>query len=215
MRPLLCILTDGSGGAAPSRTRYSAALAAACGAAPGPVFGAMPDRAWYAAILAGDLAPFRAAAAAIAGAAEAGATVVADPVEGYNPMHDLAAALADGVAALTGGARMTYPLTAPPPPGCAPRLDAEVLARKRAAITAYAPLAVEAAALLEADPDAVAMERILPAAEDWPAAMDTPPAYERFGAERAAAGRYGRVIRYAEHVRPIAIALRGAAPDPA
>ncbi|NMJ40768.1 hypothetical protein GWK16_05915 [Roseomonas sp. JC162] len=207
-RPLLCILTDGSGSVAPARTRYSAALAEGCGAPCGPVFGMMPDRDWYAAILAGDLGPFRAAAGAIAAAAQAGAPVVADPVEGYNPMHDLAAALADAVAAVTGGARLTYPLTAAQGGGRAWRLDAAALARKRAAVAAYTPLAAEAAALLKADPEALAEERILPAAHGWPAAMDPLPAYERFGAERAQAGVYGRVIRYADHVRPVALALR-------
>ncbi|HWT08976.1 MAG TPA: hypothetical protein VN329_07410, partial [Roseomonas sp.] len=57
-RPLLCILTDGSGSIAPARTQYSDALARGCGALRGPVFGAMSDRDWYAAILSGDAAPF-------------------------------------------------------------------------------------------------------------------------------------------------------------
>ena len=209
-RPLLCILTDGSGSVAPARTPYSAALAEQCGALAGPVFGAMPDRAWYAAILAGDGAPFADAVAAIAAAATPGAPVVADPVEGYNPMHDLASALADAVAARIGGARLTYPLMAAREGGEAIRLDAETLARKRAAVAAYAPLAEEAEALLRADPAALAEERILPTAFAWPEA--SAPAYERIGAERAARGVYGRTIRYAAHVRPLALALREAVP---
>jgi len=208
--PLLCILTDGSGSVAPPRTRFSAALAKGCGAVRGPVFGAMPDRAWYAAILAQDLQPFRAAVAAIAAVAQAGAAVVADPVEGYNPMHDLAAAVADAVAAHNGGARLTYPLTHPATGGVALRLDAAALARKRAAVQAYTPLAQEAQALLRAQPEALAEERLLPAAFAWPERMEPPPAYERIGAERASAGVYGATIRYAAHVRPLALALREA-----
>lgn len=207
-KPLLCILTDGSGSVAPARTQYSADLAARCGAVRGPVFGVMLDRAWYAAILAGDPAPFIAAVTAIAAAVEPGAPVVADPVEGYNPMHDLAAALGDAVTARIGGTRLTYPLMAPRREGELLRLDAAALARKRDAIAAYAPLAEEAAALLRADPDALAEERILPATDTWPAAAE--PAYERIGAERAARGVYGRTIRYATHVRPLALALREA-----
>ncbi|MEO3474813.1 hypothetical protein AAFN86_23330 [Roseomonas sp. CAU 1739] len=209
-RPLLCILTDGSGSIAPARTQYSAALAKGCGAAPGPVFGAMPDRAWYAAILHGDVAPFIAAADAIAAAATPGASVIADPVEGYNPMHDLAAAVADAVAVRIGGARLTYPLMAPRRSGEVLRLDAGTLARKRVAIAAYAPLAEEAEALLRADPAALAEEHILPARFAWPEV--SVPEYERIGAERAARGVYGRTIRYAEHVRPLALALREAVP---
>jgi hypothetical protein len=205
-RPLLCILTDGSGSVAAARTHYSAALAERCGALPGPVFGAMPDRAWYAAILAGDGRPFADAVAAISAVAHPGAPVVADPVEGYNPMHDLAAAIGDAVALRNGGARLTYPLMASRREGEVLRLDAERLGRKRAAVEAYAPLAEEAEALLRADPLALSEERILPAGFAWPETADA--AYERIGAERASAGVYGRTIRYAAHVRPIAVALR-------
>lgn len=205
-RPLLCILTDGSGSLAPARTRFSAALAERCGARPGPVFGTMPDRAWYAAILAGDAAPFDRAVAAIAAAAPPGAPVIADPVEGYNPMHDLAAAIADAVAARIGGVRLTYPLMASRSEGEVLRLDHAGLARKRDAVEAYAPLAEEAAALLRADPQALGQERVLPARFTWPETSD--PAYERIGAERAAAGVYGQTIGYAAHVRPLAMALR-------
>ena len=209
-RPLLCILTDGSGSIAPARTRYSDALARGCGALRGPVFGLMPDRDWYAAILSGDSTPFTTAVEAIAAAATPGAPVIADPVEGYNPMHDLAAAVADAVAARIGGARLTYPLMAARQGGKVLRLDAAGLARKRGAIMAYAPLAEEAEAMLRAQPEALAEERILPDGHDWPPMAE--PAYERIGAERAARGVYGRTIGYAEHVRPLALMLREALP---
>jgi hypothetical protein len=100
-RPLVCILTDGSGGGSQPRTGFSRDLITRCGAAAGPVFGPLSDRAWYAAILAGDTAPFLDAAERIAAVAASGALVVADPVEGYNPMHDLCAAVGDRVAALS------------------------------------------------------------------------------------------------------------------
>lgn len=208
--PLVCILTDGSGSTAPARTPYSAALVAACGARQGPVFGGMPDRAWYAAILDGDAAPFLRAVEEISTAADRGAAVVADPVEGYNPMHDLTAALADAVAARTGGPRLTYPLMASQTGGMFWRLNDAELARKRAAIAAYTPLAEEAVALLRADPQALAEERLVSDAFLWP--KRSAPLYERIGAERAAAGVYGRTIRYAAHVRPMAVALRQAVP---
>ncbi|HWT10806.1 MAG TPA: hypothetical protein VN329_16675, partial [Roseomonas sp.] len=151
-----------------------------------------------------------AAVEAIAAAATPGAPVIADPVEGYNPMHDLAAAVADAVAARIGGARLTYPLMAARQGGKVVRLDAAGLARKRGAIMAYAPLAEEAEAMLRAQPEALAEERVLPDAHAWPPAAE--PAYERIGAERAARGVYGRTIGYAEHVRPLALMLREAVP---
>lgn len=168
----------------------------------------MPDRAWYASILGGDASPFLRAAEEITAAAERNAAVIADPVEGYNPMHDLTAALADAVAARTGGLRLTYPLMAPRNGGEAWQLDDMALARKRAAIAAYTPLAEEAAALLHTIPQAMAEERLLPDVFAWPERPDPVPAYERIGAERAAAGVYGRTILYTAHVRPLALALR-------
>ena len=206
-KPLLCILTDGSGGAHEARTRYSAALAEECGASVGPVFGPMPDRDWYAAILAGNAEPFVEAADRIAAAAAHGTLVVADPVEGYNPMHDLCAAVADRVAMAIGGQRATYPLMVPRQDGEVMALDDEAQARKRAAVTAYAPLAEEAAALLKAEPSALAEERLLPATFDWPPAMVPAPIYELFGAALAMTGVYREAIGYARHVRPIALRI--------
>ena len=207
-RPLVCILTDGSGGVAASRTAYSEGLLRGCGASAGQMMGTLPDRAWYAAILAGDADPFLRAAESIAGAAEPGALVVADPVEGYNPMHDLCAAVADRVAALIGGRRATYPLMRPRHEGEVLRLDPATAQRKRAAVTLYAPLAEEAAVLLAADPRALAEEWILADRFDWPEAMVPPPAYEAIGAARQAAGVYGETIGYQRHVRPMALRLR-------
>lgn len=211
-RPLVCILTDGSGSTGRSRIGYSTALLQACDAVPGPVMGMLPDRAWYAAILAADAGPFLAAADAIGQATERGALVIADPVEGYNPMHDLCAALADRVAAGIAGRRATYPLMTAGGEGAPLPLDAAAEGRKRAAVATYAPLAEEAAALLRTDPHALLDERIMPAGFAWPPVMQPPPAYEQTGAARAAAGTYGRTIGYAAHVRPLALRLRDA-PD--
>ncbi|MCX7378914.1 MAG: hypothetical protein NTY94_19460 [Alphaproteobacteria bacterium] len=206
-KPLFCILTDGSGGGKQARLEYSAALASACGVARGPVFGQRSDRDWYADILAGNPVPFLDAADRIARAAPAGAVVVADPVEGYNPMHDLTAALADRVAAQIGGRRETFALTRPLP-GAPTALDEATVDAKRAALAAYAPLADEAAALLSSHPQALHDERLVPAWYDWPAVPTVAPAYERFGKDRIAAGHYRTIIRYVDHVRPIALALR-------
>ncbi len=209
--PLVCILTDGSGSAAPPRTALSQALIRRCGASAGPVLGSMPDRAWYAALLQGDAAPFLAAATTIAGRVAPGSLVVSDPVEGYNPMHDLAAAVADRVAALVGGRRASYPLMQPAPAGDDTlRLDPAAQRRKQEAIAAYAPLAQEAATLLQAMPEALASEYLVAATYDWPATPAIPPGYEAIGAGRSAAGIYAQTITYAAHVRPMAKLLRAA-----
>ncbi|WP_431281267.1 hypothetical protein ACQW02_17910 [Humitalea sp. 24SJ18S-53] len=207
-RPLVCVLTDGAGQAAPPRTAFSRTLIQACGARAGAVMGPLSDRAWYAALLAGDASPFLAAAETIAGQAEPGALVVADPVEGYNPMHDLCAAVADRVAALVGGARATYPLTRVAQGGDILALDDATQARKRTGVANYTPLAQEASVVLGTDPQAMAEERILPAQDDWPETPDEQPGYEAIGANRQAAGVYDRLITYREHVRPMALILR-------
>ncbi len=206
-RPLVCILTDGSGNGSTGRTDYSIALIEGTGACVGPVMGDVSDRAWYSALLAGDDRPFLAAAETIAGAIDPGCLVVADPVEGYNPMHDLCAAMADRVAALVGGTRATYPLTRSAAGGETRILGCETVARKSAALAAYAPLQHEIAALLQIDPDALVSEQILMQAYGWPEDPDAVPDYERIGQERAASGTYARHITYRDHVRPMAMRL--------
>jgi hypothetical protein len=205
VRPLVFLLTDGSGGAAASRTDYSARCCAAAGAEPGGVFGMLPDRAWYAALLAGDAVPFQAAAEAIASesARRRPSLLVSDAVDGYNPMHDLAAAVAAGVAARLLVPHLVYPVTggASGEPAVSLPLDAAARQRKRAAALAYAPLADEARALLAAD-GAWTIERLLRPEFAWPS--EWLPQYEKVGRERIAAGRYEVAITYREHVLPVA-----------
>lgn len=218
-RPRVAILTDGSGGAEQDRTDYSRALLETVGAVAGPVLGMASDRAWYAALLAGDPAPWVTAAERIAAAVadDAPALIVADPVEGYNPMHDLMAPLAARVAASLAAfgrapALATYPLMAGPDAAAVRlvslNLDAATVADKRAAIAAYAPLAAESERLLAADPTALGEECIIRAPPPhWPATPDPLPPYERVGRERVAAGRYASLVTYAGHVRPAALRL--------
>jgi hypothetical protein len=209
VRPVVCLLTDGSGGIAASRTGFSARCCAAAGAAPGRVFGAVPDRDWYAALLAGDAGMFAAAAEAIAAEAADAAcdVIVSDAVEGYNPMHDLAAALAAGVAARLGLPHLIYPVTggAAGTPAVTLSLDRAAQQRKRSAALAYAPLASEAAAQLAGDAAAWTVEYLLHPAFGWPAAWL--PEYERIGRERVNTGRYPTLITYRDHVLPLARSL--------
>ena len=207
-RPLVCILTDGSGGRGASRTRYSKDVLTASGCSAGPVMGELSDRAWYDAILTRNIDPFVRAADAISAVASANALVVSDPVEGYNPMHDLCAALADRVADDIGGTRMAYQLMYPRGDGDVLGLSAETEVKKRAAIRAYKPIAKEAAQLLREDARAMIEERLVADCFTWPEELDAKPKYEQFGDSRIEAGVYAQTIRYAQHVRPIALHLR-------
>src|SRR3954471_18992017 len=68
-RPLVFILSDGSGGAQSSRLDYSVSTISAAGATMIEGSGQRSDRQWYAAILDGDISAFTKTADAIAAAA--------------------------------------------------------------------------------------------------------------------------------------------------
>jgi len=213
-RPDVFVLTDGSGGEGVSRLGFSRDCLARTQARPGAVFGPFPDRHWYAAIQRADAAPFVEATRIIAGAAAAcrPAIVVADPVEGYNPMHDLCAAVADAVtqALIRDGGdpqRLTFPLTESAPRGLETRidLDGDAVGRKRDALLAYQPLLGEISALMAADASALGTEALAPAQSHWPEHWS--PHYEEVGRQRVASGRYEAVITYDHHVGPIARAI--------
>jgi hypothetical protein len=211
VRPVVCVLTDGSGGNQSSRTAYSIETVAAAGAELGPVFGQMPDRDWYDAILAVDAAPFQSVANAVLDAVQdaPAVTVVADAVDGYNPLHDLTSAIGRAVASrLAGAGSAVSHLVSAAVPGVAGvnatevSLDAEARQRKLAALRVYVPLAEEAQRILEDAPGAFGSEVLMEQDFDWPQEFE--PQWEKFARERVAAGRYSHLITYRDHVLPIA-----------
>ncbi|WP_269930191.1 hypothetical protein [Aminobacter sp. HY435] len=215
-RPVVCILTDGSGGNQSSRTAYSRETLDAVGAEPGPVFGQVPDRDWYEAILTGNAAPFLKAANEAFEIVEGAAvvTVVADAVDGYNPIHDLSSAIGEAVAArLAASGSVVTRLASAAIPGVVGSevtevcLDAEARVRKMAAVRAYVPLAEEARRIFEEAPDSFAREALIRQDFDWPEGFQ--PHWEKFAKERVATGRYATPISYRDHVLPIARAILG------
>jgi hypothetical protein len=74
----------------------------------------------------------------------------------------------------------------------------------------YAELAGEVLAAVErTSTDAFRVECLFPvdpAAGDY--RCDHPPFYEQYGEQQVAAGYYQRVLRYNEHIAPLAEALR-------
>ena len=222
-KPVAMVLTDGSGSGGVPRIAATRALLDRVGATPGPVFGAHSDRQAYAALLARDVGFFRAIVDRIVGSLSAApvAAIVSDAVEHFNPLHDLAHAIADAAAAAlagaTGRAVARYAFAIERADGArvaAPafemRLDPAALAAKQAAADAYHGLAAERAAHRARDGHAVERLRCLAAPYPWPPQLDAPPFYEAFGAQRIREGRYDRLIVYRDHVRPTARALLGA-----
>jgi len=215
--PEVFILTDGSGGSQVPRTSYSEEVVARAGAKAGQPFGAMSDRLWYDAILAKDPDPFRQFADAVFNAAEGAdaVAVVADAVDGYNPVHDLTSAIGASVnmRLRQAGIAVTDFLVSAAVPGVTAcealevRLDADARERKLNAVRAYAPLADEARRVLAEAPESFSHEVLHRQDFHWP--DDFVPFWEKLARDRVSTGRYTRAITYRDHVLPIARALMG------
>ena len=219
--PIVCVLTDGSGGHAQDRAGRSRRIIQSAGAQVGPMFGATSDRAWYRAILAGDRRPFDCATAQIAEMCRAqGVTqVVADAFEFFNPMHDLCSCLAQNVSEQLPGSDtvelLTYPIERPEMLRAAPAytyaLDDEALRRKLAAVADYDELTSEVERRRLGGIENLAVERLFPVdvRRVWPPLSPEEPFYEKFGRDRIGRGTYAELITYADHVRPLAVMLTG------
>lgn len=225
-RPLVFVLTDGSGSGTESRLGATTALLERAGASRGGIYGAYSDRALYALLTERRVESVCALADRLADElGSAGCDVlVADAAEGYNPAHDLARMLAGAAAEIlrrrTGRVLAAYefPLVGLPDPvdaladdGCIRLLLSEAeLRRKIAAARVYRELAAELEAVSRAHGlEAFGRECLRPAARR--AGFEGPsggrPFYETYGEQQVAAGRYERVLRWSEHVRPVAEAL--------
>jgi hypothetical protein len=223
-RPLVFVLTDGSGGRGEARIESTAALLSATGARAGSIFGRASDRQIYDALLAGHtgfftgLAEELAAALLLAGIE----TVVGDAVEGYNPTHDVCRMVVDAAVRLASaagkGAIANYDFVLAATPGACPeglrdaavwlRLDEAALQRKLAAARGYPEMRREVdAALARFGLAAFGTECLRPVPAEGHASCAATPYYEEYGEQQVAAGVYREVLRYREHVLPVAAAL--------
>jgi len=217
-RPHVFLLTDGSGGKNPPRTKHSETCLQSVGAELINTCGVMPDRFWYEAILRCDARPFMSVveAAETAAMRQGCALIVSDAVDGYNPMHDLCEAIGTAVAVRLGrrAVSVEHLVNAVTPGSGAPvyaefPLDPAALRRKRAAVDAYIPLADEARRLAQAEPRYLAVECLRKPVFNWPEIWS--PAWEKIGRERLVAHVYDDLIEYQRHVRPIVKTLLDAA----
>ncbi|MGE3853392.1 MAG: hypothetical protein AB7K09_16760 [Planctomycetota bacterium] len=218
-RPVVHILTDGSGSAGVSRINFSRALLADAAATPGAVFGRLTDRDGYAAILGGDAGLFIDLVRELADdmIAQRNTFVVCDAAEGHNPFHDLCRAVAAAAARRAGLALFDFPLAGAPGgqhegESIELQLDDAAFGRKLAAAGRYTSLAGELAAAVGAHGrDAFRVELLRAASIDDPLVpVPDPPFYETFGEQQVARGRFGdgaTVIRYREHIAPLIRAI--------
>lgn len=222
--PVVCVLTDGSGSGGEGRIESTTQLLARTGARAGPVYGWMSDRAIYAAILDGDAERFCRLADELAVMLVAldADCVVADAVEGYNPSHDVCRLVVNAALRIAGRGRpiAAYDFLLVGAPDQCPEtlranalwltLDDGALARKLEAARAYPELSLEVERALERFGTAPFRTECLRPVDlsdryGWDAAET--PYYETYGEKRVAEGAYDRVLRFAEHVRPLADAL--------
>ena len=224
-RPVVHVLTDGSGSDGEARIDSSTALLERVGAARGSIYGRMSDREIYRAILAGDHAPFIAMAEELAATlVRSGAAMIAgDAVEGFNPSHDVCRYIINAAVRLASGAGRDVACYAFPldgaPDGCPGesrdravrvQLDDRLLDQKLQAAHAYAELRSEVeSALQRFGKEPFRLECLCPVdlADPYGWDPDRIPYYESYGAQRVAKGAYEHVVTFREHVKPLADAL--------
>jgi hypothetical protein len=215
VKPIVTVLTDGSGSTGISRVAESSAVLTSVGARRGPMFGALTDRESYRALLEHDAAPFVSQVQHLAHlmCEEGVTTALVDAAEGYNPVHDVChwmarAAVARARALGTVVELFELDLISHPDGignGVRLALDDEAFGRKLEALGRYHGLAGEAAAAFERHgKDAFRIEFLRKVLVDQPLpASQWVPHYEEVGAARVKAGTYASILTYAAHVKPI------------
>jgi hypothetical protein len=225
-RPLVFVLTDGSGRTGSSRLAATSEVLSRCGARPGPIYGRMTDRELYRALMEGRCGLFAGLAEELAESLhrESIELVAGDALEGFNPGHDVCRLLLNAaVATLRAGGQSIdnrdYLLDGAPADmtdeeratAIRIQLDPAALARKLAAARSFPGLEDEVArALARHGPSAFETEwlRQVRYGLDVDGLVPDPPFYEVHGERRVAAGSYHEVLRYRAHVAPVAACLR-------
>ena len=227
-RPVVYVLTDGSGHSGQSRLDSTTRVLARAYAQPGAFYGRFTDVQLYTAILDKHIEFFVDIAEEVAEALLRDGVdyVVGDAAEGYNPTHDICRAIIDTAVALVNKNRgdpvlnLEFPVVAAGNPlggrsaAGAIHLHLSTLSidRKLAAARSYAELRDEISGLIkEMGINSFGIEELRPAANGTAIdrAVEEPPFYENYGEKQVAEGHYRRVIRYREHVLPVSEALSG------
>jgi hypothetical protein len=208
-RPTVFVLTDGSGSRGRPRTATSREIVTNTSSRCGAVFGERPDDEWYQAVLDGDASRFLDVAEQMrSDLIEIPQIIVVDAIEHYNPMHDLAAAVAIALARRTGVHELLcYPIereTFGRQPFMTIELTEAELNRKQEAARSYLELAREVE-VYEQRPS-LRSETLfsLNASSAFAEVLRSRPFYESFGAQRVEQGRFQQLITYRDHVRPLA-----------
>jgi hypothetical protein len=225
-RPRVFVFTDGSGRGARSRLDSTTRILNQTDALPGSIYGRLSDAAAYSAIINHEFDIFTTLADELAAAfvADDISQVAADAVEGYNPMHDVCRLVVNAAVEVASRALcrpianyafslVGQPLAraaTPHPHSISLHLDDAAFTRKMAAAEGYAEMREEVFAALERDSiDAFRIERLhaVQTVDDECCGDKEQPFYERHGERQVATGYYKQVLRYEEHIAPLADAL--------
>jgi hypothetical protein len=218
-RPDVVVLTDGSGHAGHSRIHATRRLLEQVGAHEAPMFGAYTDRQIYHALLDHDAAPCMEIAENLVDLLQLGhyEMVVADPLEGYNPAHDLCRVLVDIAVRRVRRIRRTalssydYALTGltsmvEDASSLILHLPEDVRHEKFTAAAAYSDLITEIEAAVRNEGERAYDKEVLRELNSEQLGFDPPglpPFYETYGEKQCAAGHYSTVIRHSEHFLPL------------
>jgi hypothetical protein len=224
-RPRVFVFTDGSGRSNQSRLTSTTKILSQTGAKRGGIYGRLTDAAVYLSILNHEFDLFVGLAGELSAAfvAERIDYVAGDAFEGYNPMHDVCRLVINAAVSVARArgqhlANLEFSLVSPSgargepprPNGIWRLLDEAAFERKMIAAKGYTQLAGEVLAALErTSTDAFRVEcfyPVDPVAGDC--CCDNPPFYESYGEKQVAAGYYQQVLRYNDHIAPLAEALR-------
>lgn len=224
LRPLVAVLTDGSGSTGHPRLEVTRASLERAGARPETPFGTLNDHAVYTALLTREYGPLLAVARDLSDTivARQVTQVASDAIEGYNPTHDVCGLIAGAaihVAASRGQgatalefAVTDLPAADPAVPSGGHRMEltdaglAEKVALARAYARAAGPMLEEEVETLLARhghqrfrTETLVPALRLPLAARFAAA---PPYYETHGERRVREGKYGQVLRLRDHLLP-------------
>jgi len=223
-RPDVWVLTDGSGRTGRSRIDSTTRVLAAAAAAPGPVYGQMTDVDLYNAVLNLEHRPFMNLVDQLAAALLRDNVdyIAGDAEEGYNPAHDICRLVINAATNLvelrTDKKIRSYDFTLVDAPGrCADEqrpdalwlnLDDAAFERKLSAARNYPELQAEVEAALSATEAAnFRVECLRPVNSHTRIPFADRPFYEEYGERQVQAGHYANVLRYREHMLPLAAAL--------
>ena len=224
-KPIVFVFTDGSGHSNQSRLASTTRLLEHAGARRGHIYGKLTDRESYSAIMNHDFRFFIQVARELSKAFidERIDYVAGDALEGYNPMHDVCRMTINAAVALARRANgfavgnLQFSLVNPPTTahlrsesdGICLALDDGEFANKMAAASRYPELASEVdAAVKRTSLTALRFECFSRVSSNGSEQMfQQVPYYELYGEKQVAEGHYKTVLRYKEHIAPLAEVL--------